>query len=82
MLLVTEHKRQIEEIISDIECPKDFQCYKSDFEDLAKIRIFRDGELVECFEEHSYLCKFSFSFGRGYYCKCPLRCYIAKKFHK
>jgi hypothetical protein len=82
MEITQEHRRQIEEIIKDTECPRDFKCYKSDFEDLAKIRIFRGGELIECFEERSNLCKFSFNFGRGYYCKCPLRRYIAQNFNR
>ena len=78
MEITQEHKTQIEEIISGMECPKDFKCYKSGFEDLSKIEIFRDGELVECLEKHSQLCKFSFNFKYGYFCKCPLRRYIAK----
>jgi hypothetical protein len=82
MEIIQEHRTQIEEIISGIECPKDFECYKSGFEDLSKIEIFRDGELVECLEKHSRLCKFSFSFGFGYYCKCPLRRYIAQNFNR
>ena len=82
MQITEEHKTQIEEIIKGTECSKDFNCYKSGLEDLAKIQIFRDGELVECFEECSQLCKFSFGFGFGHYCQCPLRKYIAKNFNK
>ena len=82
MEISQEHKAQIEEIISGMECPKDFKCYKSGFDDLAKIRIFQDGELIECLDESSWLCKLSFNFGHGYFCKCPLRKYIAKNFHK
>jgi hypothetical protein len=82
MEITQEHKTQIEEIISKQECPKDFKCYKSGFEDLCKARIFRDGELVECLGENSHPCKFSFHFGYGYFCQCPLRRYIAKNFNK
>jgi hypothetical protein len=82
MEITQERKTQIEEIISGMECPKDFKCYKSGFEDLAKIRIFRDDDLVECLEERSQLCKFSFDFGLGYFCRCPLRIYIAKNFYR
>lgn len=82
MEITQEQKIQIEKTIRTMECPKNFKCYKSDFEDLAKISIFRDGELVECFEERSNLCKYSFNFGRGYYCKCPLRRYIARNFNR
>ncbi len=67
MEVTQEHKTQIEEIISGMECTKDFKCYKSGFEDLCKIEIFRDGELVECLEKHLQLCKLGFHFGYGYY---------------
>lgn len=82
MELTQQQQTQIEEIISDMECWKGFDCYKSKFENLCKIRIFRDGELRECLETKTWLCKFSFSFGNGFYCKCPLREYIAKNFNK
>jgi hypothetical protein len=82
MEITQEHKTQIEEIISGIECPKDFECYKSGFENLCKILIFGDGELVECLGKSKQQCNFSFSFGLGYFCKCPLRIYIAKNFNR
>ena len=82
MKITQEHKTEIEEIINGMECPKDFECYKSGFEDLCKAQIFRDGELVECLGEISQSCKFSFNFGLGHICKCPLRRYIAQNFNK
>jgi len=82
MEITQEHRTQIEEIISGMECPKDFKCYKSGFEDLCKAKIFLDGEMVECLGETAQLCKSSFHFGFGYICKCPLRRYIAKHFKK
>jgi len=81
MEITQEHRTQIEEIISDMECPKDFKCYTSGFEDLCKAKIFQDGDLIECVETCSWLCKLSFAFGRGYFCKCPLRKYVAKNFY-
>ena len=46
MRLVTEHKRQIEEIISVMGCPWDFVCYKSGFKKLIKVTIIGDAKLV------------------------------------
>ena len=46
MRLVTEHKRQIEEIISVMGCPWDFVCYKSGFKKLSKVTIIGDAKLV------------------------------------
>jgi hypothetical protein len=82
MEITKEHRTQIEEIVSGMECPKDFKCYKSGFESLYKIKIFREGELVECIDPRSSLCKLSFCFGRGHFCKCPLRKYIARNFYR
>jgi hypothetical protein len=82
MKVTQEHQAQIEGIINGMECSKDFECYKSGFENLCKVRIFRNGELSECLDTKSWLCPFSFNFGNGYYCKCPLRKYIAKHFYK
>ena len=82
MRLVTEHQRQIEEIIGVIECPWDFVCYKSGFEKLSKVTIIGDAKLVECLEKSPQTCQYEFAFGYGSFCKCPLRCYIAKNFHK
>jgi len=67
MEIIQEHKTQIEEIISGMDCPKDFKCYKSGFEDLCKSKIFQGGELIECLGESSWLCKLSFGFVRGYF---------------
>jgi len=80
--LDTEHKRQVEEITSAMECPKDFICYKSGFENLSKVNIIGDAKLVECLNTKANTCRYSFSFVSGYFCKCPLRYYIAKNFHE
>jgi hypothetical protein len=82
MEITTEHKTQIGEIISGMECPKDFKCYKSGFEDLSKAKVFQEGELIECLDVTSWSCELSFRFGMGHYCRCPLRKYIAQNFDR
>jgi hypothetical protein len=82
MEISEEQKKQIEEIISKKECPKDFQCYKSGFDNLCRAKIFMDGNLVECFDKDASSCKFSHHFGLGYFCKCSLRRYIAQNFNR
>ena len=42
---------QIQEIMKGMECEKDFECYKSGFENLSKIGIVGDAILIECLEE-------------------------------
>jgi hypothetical protein len=75
-------KAEIEEIIAQFKCPKDFKCYKSGFEVLCKAKDIGIESFLLCFEEDPRKCKFSFALERGYTCECPLRIYIAKKLKK
>ena len=72
-------KKQVEKIITEIRCSKDFKCYKSGLTDLCKVRDIGYDSVVECLEEKAYGCEFRSVFGYAYYCKCPLRVYILKK---
>lgn len=82
MKIAADVKRQMEKIISGIKCQKDFECYKSEFENLTKVRNLKAQDLIECLGENSQSCDFALPFGEGYFCKCPLRAYIAKKLKK
>jgi hypothetical protein len=80
MDITQEHELQIQEIMSRMQCSKDFECYKSRFENLCEVRILCDGKLVKCLDENGQICEFGFSFGSGLFCKCPLRKYITENF--
>ena len=82
MVITQDNKKQIEEIIKEMDCPKDFQCYKSSFENLSEVGIVGDAKMVECIEESAKTCEFGHSFGLGFICKCPLRNCIARNFHR
>jgi hypothetical protein len=77
-----DYKREIEEIIGAMECPKDFLCYKSGLENLCKAKDIGVESLLECLEKEPQDCNFSISFGYSYFCQCPLRIYLAKKLSK
>ncbi|HUU49944.1 MAG TPA: hypothetical protein VMW81_03165 [Nitrospinota bacterium] len=77
--LQKEQKRRIEKIIARMECPKDFICYKSGFENLCEARDVGLESFLECLEKNPWECTFSISFGTAYYCRCPLRFYIIKE---
>lgn len=81
MEISAEHKRRMDEIIRGMQCPKDFECYKSGFEKLSKVRFVADAKLIECLEQTGRTCKSGLSFGSSIFCECPLRNYIAKNFH-
>jgi len=74
-----DYKKEIEEIIGELKCPKDFLCYKSKFNDICKAGFVHKQSFLRCLEENPTNCKFSLFFEEKYFCQCPLRTYIAKK---
>jgi hypothetical protein len=77
-----DYKREIEGIIGEMTCPKDFKCYKSGLESLCKAGFVHKQSFLRCLEKTPTKCKFSLSFEEACFCKCPLRVYIAKKLGK
>jgi hypothetical protein len=77
-----DHNEDIEEIIAQMQCPKDFECYKSGFEVLSKTKDIGLSLYVQCLEEKVFGCQFSVRLGSINFCQCPLRVYIAKEMKK
>ncbi len=77
-----QQQQQIKNIIAAMKCAKNFQCYKSGFMNLCKAKLVPDIGLVECSPENQQDCEFRTSFMDRTFCKCQLRCYIAKNLHK
>ena len=77
-----DDRRRIEEIIGKVQCPKNFKCAESGFENLCKAKDFGIDNYLECLEESPRQCKFALPFGNGYFCQCPLRVYLSKKLKK
>ena len=75
-------RKKIEAIIGKMQCPKDFKCAESGFNNLCKAEDQGIENYLECLEASPLTCKFALSFGNGHYCQCPLRVYLAKKLHK
>jgi hypothetical protein len=75
-------KRELEKIIGQMKCPKDFVCYTSGFKALCKAEDVGMKSYLKCLEEKPTDCVFSLGYAESYYCTCPLRCYIAKKVGK
>ena len=70
--------KEIEEIIGQMKCPKDFSCYRSGFKELCKAKDIGIEGYLECLEKNPMKCKFAMSFGVLFVCKCPLRYYLAQ----
>lgn len=80
MVITQENKEQIEEIMRGMDCPRDFERYKSDFGSMGEVGIVGDAEMLECIERRGRAREFGSPRGVGVVCKCPLRNYIAKNF--
>ncbi|MHC4866032.1 MAG: hypothetical protein ACYTEX_18265 [Planctomycetota bacterium] len=72
--ITAEQQRQIEVMMGQLKCPKDFKCHAQGFTNFPKLR--REGKLLVCLEEPALNCAFSIPFGYGYYCTCPLINYV------
>ena len=44
-------KKELEEIMGEMECPKDFKCYESGFENLCRAKEIGVELFLECLEE-------------------------------
>lgn len=80
-----EHLRALERIMEQVECQKDFACYRSGLESLCAAKDIGTDICLECLEAHPENCKFalatgeSYLFGDTFLCACPIRVYICKK---
>ena len=82
MELTAEQETDVQKIMEEMDCPRGFECYRSDFENLGEVGIVGDFKMIECIEERGHTCEFGFSFGLGVICKCPLRIFIAQNYHR
>jgi hypothetical protein len=79
-----EHLKEIRKIMGEIDCPKDFACYKSGLETICAAKDIGTDICLECLEETPQECKFalttgeSYMFDEAFLCACPVRVYICK----
>ena len=77
------HLNEIERMIADMQCPKDFQCYNLGFDDPCQAIDIGPNEFVRCSDDNPEECRegcpFHYSIGFGSYCHCPIRVYVTKK---
>jgi hypothetical protein len=73
------HKKEMKKIIGELNCPKDFVCYKSGFSNLCEAEDIGLEPFLQCLEKSREECPFLVSYANVHFCDCPLRVYIAKK---
>ncbi|MHC4338382.1 MAG: hypothetical protein ACYSTG_10635 [Planctomycetota bacterium] len=47
----------VEDIISEVNCERDCECHNSGFENLGRVTIFGEADLVECLEDRAKTCE-------------------------
>ena len=73
------HVQEVQEVMCEIELPKDFRYYKPGVGFTCKAKDVGMVSYLRCLEEHPLECKFSVGFfGDRYYCSCSARIYVAK----
>ena len=82
MEITQEHADRLEELMTGLECPKEFIFQKSGFTRLCKVRKAGASGFLECLEPDSRTCQFSLPFDDPPACLCPVRIYLAAEFGK
>jgi hypothetical protein len=74
------YSNEIEKIMAESECPIDFACYRSGFEEVCKAKDAGLDAFAYCMEDpaDAQRCRFSLSFGYRYLCRCRLRIYAVR----
>jgi len=77
MELTTEQETDVQKIMAETDCPRNFRCYKSGFEKLTPVKVL-SATGIECLKARESFCRMSVSFGMNtMLCECPLRKYVA-----
>lgn len=80
MKLTEDQEREINAVMADTRCEKDFECCKSQFEDLCPARCHIETGLIECLAANGRDCPMSYTFaGNLLLCKCQVRKYVASR---
>ena len=85
MELTVGQETDVQKIMAEIDCPKDFPCYRSGFEDLTPVKAFSGTDVIACLNQTKSHCPKSFEFGSItmlhecplMLCECPLRKYVS-----
>ena len=74
---------RIKQIMQKMKCSKNFKCYKSNFDNVCKVKATEHGDYFEIQEEKPlHICEYAIHFGFKHYCHCPLRIFVARTLEK
>ena len=85
MELTAGQEADVQRIMGEMDCPKNFPCYNAKFEDLVPVRAFSGTDVIACLDQTQSDCPKSFEFGSTttlrecplMLCECPLRRYVS-----
>ena len=81
MPIAQERTPEINRIRESVCCPKGFPCCNVGPALAGKVKVIAGGKVLDCLEADVAECRFALPFGDGFFCRCPLRKYIAETFH-
>lgn len=76
----TSFEDKVEKIKQEMDCPKDFACCESNFQNLCRGEVVTES-YIKCDDKNCSpaMCTFSINFGYSYFCRCPLRVLVCKE---
>jgi hypothetical protein len=85
MELTAGQEADVQSIMAEMECERDFPCYESGFEDLTPVKAFSGTDVIACLNQKKSRCPNSLEFGSTtklhecplMLCECPLRKYVS-----
>lgn len=73
------YQKEIKEIMTGMECARDFACYTSDFKPRCEVKDVELENHLEIEGECNKSCKYLVLSNGVRYCKCPLCVYLTRK---
>jgi len=73
------HKHEIEKIMENMDCSRDFDCAKNNFENLCEVKCIGFHEFIECSEKNPADCPHGETYEKMRLCQCPLRVYLFRE---
>jgi hypothetical protein len=77
-ITIQEKNYQINTIMKDIYCTRNYECYKKGIDNFKTLNQVIAENLLECNADNNHSCPYSLSYGDTHFCKCPLLNYLHK----
>jgi len=71
--LANEKRKQLENLLSQLTCDKDFKCVKNNFDTICNAEYDKNKQSLICFEDKSVYCEFRQPDNGQEICGCVLR---------